>query len=226
MKEKSNYESRKSAVDAFNAEHKWKKRGIELQPIRYCFTHAFATGTTVLVNINATDGSVTAYHNGAEIGQGLNAKLRNSIAACLEIPPDTIVVRECNTSVTPNAAITGGSVMSEAVVGAATDACNQLLERLAPVREFMTETDGPSLDPNPMMSAGQFAALQANPAGVAPTWGQLCTFSSGSFMPFDLHINLSATGQFNVAGRNNLDFIKAPMTDTPTSFGFKVIHQG
>jgi xanthine dehydrogenase/oxidase len=223
--ESSDYRARKAAVAAFNSEHKWKKRGIEFQPIRYGHTHAFTAGTSCQVNVNASDGSVTVWHTGTEIGQGLNAKVVGAVSQTLQIRADQVQIREVNTAVLPNAMITGGSVMSEAVCKAAMEACSILLERLAPVREFMTSTDGPSLDPNPMMSGGQFGALQGSgPAVQEPTWEQLCAFSSGSFMPFDLHINLSATGYYVVETRNNLDFIKAPLTPGAKTCGFKVGH--
>eukprot|EP00658_Telonema_sp_P-2_P004638 TRINITY_DN1171_c0_g1_i6.p1 TRINITY_DN1171_c0_g1~~TRINITY_DN1171_c0_g1_i6.p1 ORF type:complete len:1360 (+),score=408.94 TRINITY_DN1171_c0_g1_i6:168-4247(+) len=221
----SDYQARKAAVAEFNATHKWKKRGIEVQPLRYGHTHAFSAGTTVQVNINASDGSVTVWHTGAEIGQGLNAKLTTAVASNLGISPDAVQVREVNTSVLPNAAITGGSIMSESVVKAANDACNTLLERLAPLREFMTQTNGDELPANPMMSGGQFAALQGSgPTGQEPTWLQLCTFSNGSFMPFDVHTNLSANGFYVIEGRNNLDFVKAPLTPGAKTCGFKIGH--
>eukprot|EP00656_Telonema_subtile_P010268 TRINITY_DN14927_c0_g3_i1.p1 TRINITY_DN14927_c0_g3~~TRINITY_DN14927_c0_g3_i1.p1 ORF type:complete len:1155 (+),score=362.40 TRINITY_DN14927_c0_g3_i1:181-3645(+) len=223
--EKAQFHERKQAVAAFNAEHKWKKRGIEYQPIRYNHTHAFGAGTTVQVNVNGSDGSVVVWHTGTEIGQGLNAKLVSAVSMYLGIPGSSVQVKEVNTSVLPNAMITGGSVMSECVVKAAGNACDILLERLAPVRQFMSDTDGTTLAANPMMSGGQFGALQATgPAGQEPTWEQLCCFSSGSFMPFDLHINLAAVGHYVNETRNNLDFVKAPLTPGATTCGFKVGH--
>ena len=65
---KSEYETRKAAVDQFNSENKWKKRGIALTPARYGVTHGFAAGTSCKVNINAADGSIVVWHNGHEIG--------------------------------------------------------------------------------------------------------------------------------------------------------------
>jgi len=231
LKAKCDFDLRKAEVAAFNAEHKWKKRGIEIQPLRYSCTHAFGAGTTVLVNVDSMSGGVTTFHTGAEVGQGINAKLAGAIAGAFGIDASTVEVMETNTSVTPNAMITGGSVTSECVVGAGLDACKQLLERLAPLRQFMTDFDGENIPDdrfgpgNAFISAGQLGALKATgAAGNAPTWAQLCMFANGSFMPFDMHVNLSCAGHYVVEMRNNLDFLTTPFAPGNTTCGFKVGH--
>jgi len=193
LKAKADWEGRKAAVDAFNAEHKWKKRGIEFAPIRYSCTHSFGAGTSALVNISASDGSVTCYHSGVEIGQGIDCKAAHTIAKRFGVDIGKVTVRETNTSVNPNCMITGGSVTSECVVKAVMNACDELLERMLPVREYMTEQEGEGFGEK----------------GAAPTWEELCKFCSGDFMPMALHINLSCAGMYVPEGRNNLDALKS-----------------
>ena len=65
---KSDYDARKAAVDQFNTESKWKKRGIALTPARYGVTHGFGAGASCKVHINAADGSIVVWHNGHETG--------------------------------------------------------------------------------------------------------------------------------------------------------------
>jgi xanthine dehydrogenase molybdopterin-binding subunit B len=223
---KSDFAARKEAVNQFNAENKWKKRGIEFTPAHYGLTHSFAAGTMCTINVHSPDGSITVWHSGAEIGQGLNAKVVGAIAGRLGVDHSTIQCRETNTSVSVNGGLTGGSVMSEALCHAALQACDILLERLKPVKEFMTAWDGPAvvgdgsgahpfgLPQETLNAFGGFitaeaaAALQTcGPPGQEPTWQQMIMFGKAGFFPCDLQTNLSATGVFVPKGKNNLDFI-------------------
>eukprot|EP00656_Telonema_subtile_P056448 TRINITY_DN9019_c0_g1_i2.p1 TRINITY_DN9019_c0_g1~~TRINITY_DN9019_c0_g1_i2.p1 ORF type:complete len:1365 (-),score=314.97 TRINITY_DN9019_c0_g1_i2:152-4246(-) len=185
---KANFDERKSAVDEFNATHKWTKRGIALMPLRFAHTQGFSQGQTVLVNVSASDGSVSAWTTGCEIGQGLFAKVAGTISQKLGVPLSKVSVMEVNTQVTPNAMITGGSTTSECCSQAAADACTVLLARLAPVREHMNKENGKQ-----------------------PTWEQLCSFANtstpdgvgaGLFTPDALHVNLSAAATYQPKGRS------------------------
>ena len=71
VKEEAQYEERKRAVNTFNEEHKWKKRGIALVPTKFgiSFTALFLNQAGALVHIYH-DGSVLVAHGGTEMGQG------------------------------------------------------------------------------------------------------------------------------------------------------------
>ena len=107
--------SRKAQVDEFNAENRWKKRGIAMSPLRYGFGHGHVAGSNVTINVHAGDGSVEVFHTGHEMGQGLTTKLALTISMKLSIPMDLIYVHGTNTSVIPNDTVSGGSTTSEAV---------------------------------------------------------------------------------------------------------------
>lgn len=79
---KEQYASARTAVDDFNATHRWRKQGVYLQPIQ--FVQGAAVGFTgfnekALVSVHA-DGSVAVDTSGIEQGQGLNTKVLQSAA--------------------------------------------------------------------------------------------------------------------------------------------------
>jgi xanthine dehydrogenase/oxidase len=197
--EKSEYAERKKAVDEYNAAHKWTKKGIAIMPLRFAHTHGFSQGQTVLVNVSASDGSVSAWTTGCEIGQGLFAKVAGTISQRLGVDISKVSVMEVNTQVTPNAMITGGSTTSECCCSAARNACDILKERLKPLKDHMTQVSG----------------------GKEPTWEELCKKSNGGgpgadqagwdgytpFTPHAIHVNLSASGIHQPKGRTVKDLL-------------------
>uniref|UniRef100_A0A8C8T1F7 Aldehyde oxidase 1 n=1 Tax=Pelusios castaneus TaxID=367368 RepID=A0A8C8T1F7_9SAUR len=70
--EKSAYYSRKIAVEEFNKQNYWKKKGIAIIPMKYPFgfNKRFLSQAAALVHIY-TDGSVLLTHGGIEMGQGI-----------------------------------------------------------------------------------------------------------------------------------------------------------
>ena len=155
--------SRKAQVDEFNAENRWKKRGIAMSPLRYGFGHGHVAGSNVTINVHAGDGSVEVFHTGHEMGQGLTTKLALTISMKLSIPMDLIYVHGTNTSVIPNDTVSGGSTTSEAVCRAGELACDELLLRLSP---FMTDSStGDSEDPEAAAKAKWVSACAAAWAG-------------------------------------------------------------
>lgn len=79
MKNGAGVEEREKEVLAFNAANKWRKRGLYCMPVKY------GIGTTgyqqkAIVSILA-DGSVQVDHSGIEMGQGINTKVAQAVAA-------------------------------------------------------------------------------------------------------------------------------------------------
>lgn len=69
----ADYENRKRAVETFNNENRWKKKGIALVPMKYPF---FYMGQfNAMVSVCARDGTVCVTHGGVECGQGINTKV-------------------------------------------------------------------------------------------------------------------------------------------------------
>ncbi|XP_011694373.1 PREDICTED: xanthine dehydrogenase/oxidase-like isoform X2 [Wasmannia auropunctata] len=131
----ADYEMRKRAVDTFNNENRWKKKGIALVPMKYPF--AYWGQFNAMVSICARDGTVCVTHGGVECGQGINTKVAQIAAYTLGIDVSLVNVKPTNNIVTPNNAVTGGSVTSESCGYATIQACKELLKRLEPIKKEM-----------------------------------------------------------------------------------------
>ena len=175
VKEKSNFEVRRKAVEEFNQANRWKKRGISITPVRY---EVHIWNKSALINIYG-DGSVIVHHTGAEIGQGLNTKVAQAVAyklgSIVNKPLDISSIRfgEMDSLIVPNGTFTGGSTGSEGTALAALKACDTILKRLLPVLEELK----------------QKRKEENNEAEI--TWGDLIGAARGK------EINLSAQDSFS-----------------------------
>ena len=70
---RAHFDARLAAVETFNREHRWVKRGISMIPIKYGmgFNAVSMERGDALVDIYDGDGTVIVRHGGVEIGQGL-----------------------------------------------------------------------------------------------------------------------------------------------------------
>jgi len=136
LKESSDYDTRVAAATAYNAANTWKKRGITLLPIRYMhFLKGNGLKFHCLVSVFANDGSVSVTHGGIEMGQGVNTKVRQVVAAKLGIDISLVKVKASASITNPNGSTTGGSMGSEVSCAAALKACDLLNENLAPIKD-------------------------------------------------------------------------------------------
>ncbi|EZA57182.1 Xanthine dehydrogenase [Ooceraea biroi] len=133
LSKSADYEMRKRAVETFNNENRWKKKGIAIVPMQYLLMH-FGPHNAV-VSICGRDGTVCVTHGGIECGQGLNTKVAQVAAYTLGISLDLIAVKASNNLMTPNNMVTGGSVVSELCSYATMNACKMILERLEPIKQ-------------------------------------------------------------------------------------------
>ncbi|XP_046968166.1 xanthine dehydrogenase 1-like [Vanessa cardui] len=133
LKSNSQYDERKVAVDKFNSENRWKKRGLNFSFLRW------SPETSVSLDVTLTvfhdDGTVAITHGGVEMGQGINTKAIQICAYFLKIPVEKIQIKPNDTNVTPNSYPSAGSVTSQNVGIGVQRCCEQLLARLEPVRE-------------------------------------------------------------------------------------------
>lgn len=139
--EEAKVAERQAAIEKFNKENKWKKRGLCVLPTKYGlnYTAKFMNQGGALVNVY-TDGTVLVSHGGMEMGQGLHTKVIQITARALGIAHELVHVSETNTSNVPNAIATAGSMGTDLYGMAVLDACEQLNARLQPVRESMAAT--------------------------------------------------------------------------------------
>ena len=82
-----------------------------------------------------TDGSVLISHGGIEMGQGLNTKMIQVASRALQLTSSKIHIQQTSTEIIANASPTGGSTGTDINGAAVQDACDILLQRLAPYRK-------------------------------------------------------------------------------------------
>ncbi|PHH79027.1 hypothetical protein CDD80_5741 [Ophiocordyceps camponoti-rufipedis] len=135
VRNESDYDERRKAVDAFNETHRWRKRGLALIPTKFgiSFTALFLNQAGALVHIYH-DGSILVAHGGTEMGQGLHTKLTQIAAQALSVPLEAVFISETATNTVANASATAASASSDLNGYAVADACRQLNERLEPYR--------------------------------------------------------------------------------------------
>ncbi len=129
----SEFEERLREVELFNKNHRWRKRGISMLPLKYGigFKQMPALNTsTALVHINKDDGSITVVHGGVEMGQGLNTKLAQLVAHEMNVPLGYVRIVRNNTDVISNAPATAASTGFDLNGGAVVMACRTLKKRL------------------------------------------------------------------------------------------------
>lgn len=134
--EESSYKERRQAVDKYNKNHKWSKRGLSIIPTKFgiSFGATFMNQAGALVHIYR-DGSVLVAHGGVEMGQGLHTKMTMIAAEALKIPQSDVFISETATNTVANTSPTAASASSDLNGYAVFNACDQLNERLQPYRE-------------------------------------------------------------------------------------------
>jgi len=153
------YAERKKAIEDYNAQNRWTKKGIAMSPVKYVMGIDFYS-SGALVNIYA-DGTVLVSTGGCEVGQGLNVKVALCVASTLGAPLEKVRVGARETDKVPDNTGTGGSGTSECTSEAAMMACRKLLDLLAPYRTEQTTWE-----------AAVAAAAKANVGLMASGWYQ------------------------------------------------------
>lgn len=134
--QEADYMQRRKAVDDFNVQSKWKKRGLAIIPTKFgiSFTALHLNQAGALVHIYH-DGSVLVAHGGTEMGQGLHTKMTQIAAQALGAPLSDVYISETATNTVANTSSTAASASSDLNGYAIWNACDQLNERLKPYRE-------------------------------------------------------------------------------------------
>jgi xanthine dehydrogenase large subunit len=132
--ESSELQERWTQIEAFNADHDDRKRGLAITPVKFgiSFTTAFFNQAGALVLLYQ-DGSVQVSHGGAEMGQGLHTKMIQVAADALGVELDTIRLMPTRTDKVPNTSATAASSGTDLNGQAVREACRAIRERLAEV---------------------------------------------------------------------------------------------
>ncbi|XP_026741583.1 xanthine dehydrogenase/oxidase-like isoform X2 [Trichoplusia ni] len=132
VKVQTDYVPRRAAVDSFNAENRWKKRGL-----RWAFARWAPIGAQhfdLNLAVYHADGTVAITHAGVEMGQGINTKAIQLTSYLLKIPIEKIQVKANSTVVTPNSFMSGGSLTTSSIIIGLRKCCAELNARLEPFR--------------------------------------------------------------------------------------------
>ncbi len=165
--------ARKVAIAKFNSENKWKKRGLATIPSKFGinFTYKPLNQGGALVHVYQ-DGTVLISHGGTEMGQGLHTKMIQVAARVFGISHCMVTCMETNTSQVANSSPTAASASTDLYGMAVLDACEQIMERLAPLKAEALAVDGTEWSD--------------------PTWKKL------AYTAYVSRINLSAQGFYAV----------------------------
>ncbi len=130
--ESSEYERRKVAVDEFNKQNEFYKKGIAFTPVKFgiSFTTTFLNQAGALVNVYK-DGTILVNHGGTEMGQGLHTKMQQIAAAEFGVSLNRVKVNATNTSKVPNTSATAASAGADLNGMAVKDAADKLKARIA-----------------------------------------------------------------------------------------------
>ena len=128
----SDFDRRRAAVEAFNRQNRWRKRGLTMIPLKYGIGYQprLLDQGIAMVMAYAADGTVMLQHGGAESGQGIDTKMQQIAAHVLGIDLDMIQIAQTSTAMMPNATATAASSGSDLFGGAVNDGCTKLRRRL------------------------------------------------------------------------------------------------
>lgn len=127
----SDYRDRRLQIQAYNQRSKIIKKGLALTPVKFgiSFNVVHFNQAGALVHIY-TDGSVLVNHGGTEMGQGLNTKVAQVVAAELGINIKRVRATAADTSKVANTSATAASTGSDLNGKAAQDAARTIKKRL------------------------------------------------------------------------------------------------
>lgn len=131
LEQSSDYQTRREAVRAWNADSPVVKKGIALTPVKFgiSFTLTHLNQAGALVHVYQ-DGSVQINHGGTEMGQGLYVKTAQIAANEFGIPLEKVKISTTDTSKVPNTSATAASSGSDLNGMAIKRACETLVARL------------------------------------------------------------------------------------------------
>lgn len=131
---KYNIKKIKKGVNNFNSKNKLFKKGLAVMPVTFgiSFTSTFMNQASALVHIY-TDGSISVSTAAVEMGQGVNAKIRNVVQNVFSVNLERIKIETTNTSRVANTSPTAASKAADLNGFAAKKACDIILGRLKKV---------------------------------------------------------------------------------------------
>lgn len=135
--ETAEYYYRKQYIASFNFQNRWKKRGLRFSFLRW--RNTLSSYLDANLSVYHEDGTVSLTHSAIEMGQGIDTKAAQLCAYLLKIPVEKVQIKTNDTTISPNAFSTVGSVTSQYILVNVRQCCEELLKRLEPVRQQMND---------------------------------------------------------------------------------------
>lgn len=189
LEQSSDYRARREAITAFNQQQPLVRKGLALTPVKFgiSFTAQHLNQAGALIHIY-TDGSVHLNHGGTEMGQGLNTKVAQVVAAAFAIDSDQVFCSAARTDKVPNTSPTAASSGTDLNGMAALNAAQRIKQRL---QEFVAEHFSVALD------SIEFANNQVTYGGDNINNGGRISFVELAQLAYLHRISLSANGFYS-----------------------------
>lgn len=196
--EKSEFKKREHEVTVFNAQQRYRKRGIACIPVKFglAFTQSALNQAGSLVHIYV-DGSVLISHGGCEIGQGLHTKMAQICSTALGIPLSMVRVGDTSSDKVPNSSPTAASSQSDLNGMAVLLACTALKERLEKFRATLPPTPEP-LPWDKLVQAAYAARVDLCAHGFYETSAVKFDFKTGKGNPFSYFVFGAACSEVEI----------------------------
>ncbi|XP_053697545.1 xanthine dehydrogenase [Sabethes cyaneus] len=177
----SNFHKKRTEIEQFNRQHRWRKRGIDIVPTMFgiAFTALHLNQSGALIHVYQ-DGAVLLSHGGTEMGQGLHTKMIQVAAATLKIPFEKIHISETSTDKVPNTPPTAASAGSDLNGMAVMNACKIIYDRLEPYRKQYPDGDW-----NTWVNKAYFDRVSLSATGFYATPDIGYDFATNSGNPFN-----------------------------------------
>lgn len=133
LKEVCKYNTKLAAVEKFNAQNKWRKRGIAMVPVKYGSGYNFVQIEQAAAHlaVYSSDGSIVINQGGVDMGQGLITKAEQVASYILNVPFDLIHVDGPDTRIVPNPTSSGASTGTTYSAEAVKQICEILRARMS-----------------------------------------------------------------------------------------------
>ena len=185
---KYDVDSIQKRVEEFNNNNKLFKKGYSLMPVCFgiSFTNTFMNQASALVHVYS-DGSISVSTGAIEMGQGVNMKIRQTVASVFGVNIDRVKMESTNTTRAANTSPTAASAGADMNGKAAEIACHNILDRLKKVAAEKLNIKDASL----IEIKDEIISINGN---LALTWTQLVQAA------FLSRTNLSSQAQYAVPG--------------------------
>jgi xanthine dehydrogenase large subunit len=185
---KYDVDSIEKRVNEFNKENKLFKKGFALMPVCFgiSFTNTFMNQASALVHVYS-DGSISVSTGAIEMGQGVNMKIRQTVASVFSVNIDRIKMESTNTTRAANTSPTAASAGADMNGKAAEIASHNILASLKKVAAEKLNVKDPSL----ITLKDETVIYNGKPEF---TWFQLIQAA------FTSRTNLSSHAQYSVPG--------------------------